>query len=50
MKGRLFNDDNLALTHESALSIYGRTLVARTLKGKEKLFELAGNSSYRGKF
>ena len=27
-----------------------RILVTRTLKGNEKQFELAGNSSYRGKF
>ena len=29
---------------------YSRTLVTRTLKGNEKWFKLAGNSSYRGKF
>ena len=29
---------------------YSRTLVTRTLRGNEKRFELAGNSSYRGTF
>ena len=29
---------------------YSRTLVTRTLKGNEKRFDLAGNSSYWGKF
>ena len=29
---------------------YSRTLVTRTLKGNEKQFELAGNSSYQGEF
>ena len=29
---------------------YSRTPVSRTLKGNEKQFKLARNSSYRGKF
>ena len=29
---------------------YCRTPVTRTLKGNQKMFELAGNSSYQGKF
>ena len=29
---------------------YCRNPVTRTLKGNQKMFELAGNSSYRGKF
>ena len=33
-----------------AIDTYSKTLVTRTLKGNEKQFELAGNSSYRGKF
>ena len=31
-------------------SMYSRTPVTQTLKGNKKQFELAGNSSYRGKF
>ena len=31
-------------------SKYSRTPVTRPLKGNEKQFELAANSSYRGKF
>ena len=48
MKRLLINDGNVALTHESACfkSIYSRNLVTRTLKGNEKQFQLAGNSSY----
>ena len=49
-----FSSPNPKATWFATLTVkqwkYSRTPVTRTLEGNEKQFELAGNSSYRGKF
>ena len=49
-----FSSPNPKATWFATLTVqqlkYSITPVTRTLEGNEKQFELAGNSSYRGKF
>ena len=48
----IFGDDwnDASVHHVSLIFVYSRTLVTRPLNGNEIQSELAGNSSYRGKF